>query len=432
MIGELARYVLADPYPFVIDLSKSRGMRIRTVDGQELFDWAGYYASKLIGHNPPELMRDKSYREKLFLAAGNKLANPDFLTPECLEYYRLIHSLAPRSMRGKGRPEVYTVNSGAEAIENLMKYFISLHAQKLVRKRKTAQTLRFLYFDQAFHGRTVFALNVTNLSHDPILTKGFSGIVPGNIQVPFPAYAPGEGEDTGVARAKRSLEIVEDALKRYGDEIVGIVVEPIQGAGGHRAAHPEFFRGLSRLAHRYGVNLGFDEVQTAGGQLGSFFAIDQFDLPHPPQAVACAKKLGNGVLYMLDTMDDEGVLDSTWGGSLADMVRFVREMKYVVKHRLIEKVPEKARVLREGLEGLSTRFPKQIFGVRGMGLYQGWSMANGKAKAEFIRRAREEEDLFLLGAGVDSIRLRPVLDVTVPEIRELLKKLERLLALKFA
>ena len=40
-------------------------------------------------------------------------------------------------------------------------------------------------------------------------------------------------------------------LKEHRGEIVGIIVEPIQGAGGHRVAEKEFFQGLSRLAHDY-------------------------------------------------------------------------------------------------------------------------------------------------------------------------------------
>ena len=69
---------------------------------------------------------------------------------------------------------------------------------------------------------------------------------------------------------------------------------------------------------------------------------DQLELPYPPQAIASAKKMGNGVLYMLESMDDEGVLDSTWGGNLADMVRFCQELKIVRDERLIEQVPAKA------------------------------------------------------------------------------------------
>ena len=46
---------------------------------------------------------------------------------------------------------------------------------------------RFIYFDNAFHGRTIFALNITQIPHDPLITEDFRGFVQGNLQVPFPA-----------------------------------------------------------------------------------------------------------------------------------------------------------------------------------------------------------------------------------------------------
>ena len=55
MMEELGRYVIADLYPFVVDLASCEGMWLGTVDGRRIFDWAGYYASKLIGHNHPGL-----------------------------------------------------------------------------------------------------------------------------------------------------------------------------------------------------------------------------------------------------------------------------------------------------------------------------------------------------------------------------------------
>ncbi|GAF88896.1 unnamed protein product, partial [marine sediment metagenome] len=273
----------------------------------------------------------------------------------------------------------------------------------------------------------VFALNVTQLDHDPIVTKDFRGIIPGNIQVPFPSTDTARPAGAARQRTSRSLQIVEYCLQTYGDEIVGIVVEPIQGAGGQRMAEPEFFRGLSDLAHRHGALLGFDEVQTAGGQTGSVFAIDQFDLPHPPQAVAVAKKFGNGAVFMLETMEDRGVLDSTWGGALADMVRFVQEMKIVRRERLIEQVPAKAAALVDGLRELERRHFDLMFNVRGMGLYQGFSMRKGEFKTRLQSIALNAEDLYLLGAGGQSIRFRPVLDVTIDEVRLMLEKLGRCL-----
>jgi L-lysine 6-transaminase len=426
MIEELKRYVVVEPHPFVVDLQKSEGMWLATRDGRRLFDWAGYYGAKLIGHNHP-LLYEPEYVTRLVRAANNKVANPDFLTEECLDYYRTIYELAPRCMLND-RLEVYAVNSGAEAVENMMKYLINLYLQRYTPDKRDGVRRRFIYFDQAFHGRTVFALNVTELKNAPVVTSGFQGINEGNIQVPFPAIDTDASEAENAARTEEALARVEAELQRYPGGVCGIVVEPLQGAGGHRVAQPEFYRGLSRLAHEYDVYLGFDEVQTAGGQTGTFFAVDQFELPYPPQAIAAAKKMACGVVYMLFPMEDRGVLDSTWGGTLADMVRFVQEMRIVWSERLIEAVPEKAKQLVAVLRRLAGEYADLITNVRGLGLYQGFSMRRAADKGLLIETALRNEDLLLLGAGLDSIRLRPNLSVTTEDIAEFGTRLERALA----
>ncbi len=425
MIRELQRYVIVEPEPFAVDLEASRGMYLATVDGQRIFDWGGYYGSKLIGHNHPGLY-EPEYLARLARAANNKTANPDFLTPECLEYYRLLHEIAPACMRND-RLEVYAVNSGAEAVENMMKYLLILHEEKLQARGEHVATRRFLYFERAFHGRTVFALNITRPMHDPIITREFQGFVPANVHVAFPSIDTSAPPERNAERTRHSLEIIEDCLARYGKEIVAVIVEPLQGAGGHRVAEPAFFRGLSELAHKHDVYLGFDEVQTAGGQTGTMFAIDQFDLPHPPQAVAVAKKFANGAVYMLYPMKNRGILDSTWGGNLADMVRFVQEMKIVSREKLLEQVPEKTRLLTEGINGLAARYKDLIFNIRGMGLYQGFSLRRETDLPRLREIALQQENMLLLGAGQQTIRLRPMLDVTNDEIRLMLEKLERCL-----
>jgi L-lysine 6-transaminase len=422
MLDELSRYVVASPYPFVIDLEKCHDAWLVTLEGREIFDWAGYFGSKLIAHNHPGLS-EPGYLRQLALAANNKTANPDFLTPQCLEYYRLLHELAPECMRDT-RLEVYAVNSGAEAVENMMKYFINLHHHRLRRAGKPPMPGRFIYFDQAFHGRTIFALNVTQSEDDPMITGDFHGFITGNIKVPFPFVDSSESDAANQRRTDESLTTVQKMLELFGEEIAGIIVEPLQGAGGHRVALPRFFTALSELAHRYGCYLGFDEVQTAGGQTGTFWAVDQFGLPHPPQAVASAKKLGNGVVYMLYPMQDQGVLDSTWGGSLADMVRFVREMKIVRQEKLIEQVPSKAARLRGGLERLCVAYPALLFNPRGLGLYQGFSLRPPLTKSIFLNAALEDESLLLLGAGTNSIRMRPSLSISIADIDMLIEKLE--------
>ncbi len=271
-----------------------------------------------------------------------------------------------------------------------MKYLINLHHHKQAAKGRAAKgrgdlSHRFISFDQAFHGRTVFALNITRLSNDPVATKDFHGIIKDNLTVPFP---------TDDASTNDCLAQLDALMTAHEGEIAGIILEPLQGAGGHRLAPARFYRELSTLCHRHDVAWGLDEVQTAGGQCGAVFSIDLFDVPYPPQAIAVAKKFGNGAVYMLNSMEDIGVLDSTWGGSLADMVRFVHEWQIVEDEGLLETVPAKTARLVAGLNGLVDRFPALISQVRGLGLYQGFTVNDKRNKGRLAELALETETCF--------------------------------------
>ncbi|MBF0362920.1 MAG: aminotransferase class III-fold pyridoxal phosphate-dependent enzyme [Oligoflexia bacterium] len=425
MLDELKDYFIEDPNPFAIDLSKSHGMWLATVDGVEIFDWCAIYASKLIGFNHPR-MREPHYIEKLITAANNKLSNPYYLTEDSLTFYRLIHKLKPKCMRGE-KVKVMTTNSGAEAVENMMKYLITLHRNRLLQENKTINCRRFVYFDKAFHGRTGFAINVTQVPHDPIITRDYGGIIANNIIVPFPDVDNDQSREENLKQVQRALEHIEFIFKVHGDEIVGIILEPIQGSGGQRVALPEFFVSLSELCHKYNVYMGIDEVQTAGGQTGEIFCIDLFNLPHSPQAVATAKKFANGVVYMNEQLKESGALDSTWCGSYVDMIRFMQEWKIVEDEKLIENVAQKSAYFEEKLLKLKKCFPQIISNVRGVGLYQGFSLANAKMKSRVFELSLNNENLFLFPAGERSIRFRPVLDVTIGDIDQLVEKLERVL-----
>ena len=425
MLAELGKYVIAEPYPFAIDLERCNHMTLVTVDGEELFDWAGYYGSKLLGHNHPGLY-EPEYLKRLSRAANNKVANPDFLTKECLDFYRLVYENAPEVMQNKDL-EVYVVNSGAEAVENMMKYLVAKYNQRCIAAGRIPGSRRFLYFDRAFHGRTVFALGITQ-TVDPVATKDFVGLTSGgNMKMPFPIYDSERSHEENLDSVNRCLEHVESILRHMAEDIVGIIIEPIQGAGGNRIALPEFFQGLSRLSEEYEVYLAFDEVQTGLGATGKMWAIDHFDLPHPPMAVASGKKWGNGILIMRESLDDIGVLDSTWGGNLADMVRVCHEMTIVKKEGLIERAALTGEILNEGLKRVIAKFDFAN-NVRGMGLYQGFSLDTPERKGKLIKIAREEFGLLLLGAGNRSIRTRPNLSVTKEDVERFLVMLERALA----
>ena len=89
--------------------------------------------------------------------------------------------------------------------------------------------------------------------------------------------------------------------------------------------------------------------------------------------------------------------------------------------------PDKAQQLVAGLEQLAREWPQLMYNIRGWGLYQGFSLHRVEDKGRLIQMALDEEDLLLLGAGTQSIRFRPPLDVSAADIELLLEKLRRLL-----
>lgn len=78
-----------------------------------------------------------------------------------------------------------------------------------------------------------------------------------------------------------------------------------------------------------------------------------------------------------------------------------------------------------GLERLAADYPMLIENPRGLGLYQGFSLHSSTSKSAFLDLALAQESLLMLGAGTNSIRLRPSLSITNDEIDLLIDKLHR-------
>ena len=91
-------------------------------------------------------------------------------------------------------------------------------------------------------------------------------------------------------------------------------------------------------------------------------------------------------------------------------------------------VKEKTLNLVGGLEGIASRHPGKISNVRGVGLYQGFTLHAPLTRKSFVDAALDRHSLLLMGAGTDSIRLRPNLSVTHKDINDLLTLLEDLVS----
>ena len=80
-----------------------------------------------------------------------------------------------------------------------------------------------------------------------------------------------------------------------------------------------------------------------------------------------------------------------------------------------------------GLRELEAKYYGLMSNVRGVGLYQGFSLETKELKSRLGEMALREEGLFLLGAGSRSFRTRPNLSVTEADIDLMLAMLGRCL-----
>src|SRR5262249_14785953 len=117
-------------------------------------------------------------------------------------------------------------------------------------------------------------------------------------------------------------------------------------------------------------------------------------------------------------------LNSTWGGNLVDMVRCQRYLEIMDEERLVERAARTGAVLLRGLQGLEQEFPGILSNSRARGLMCAIDAKAGDTRDAVANRLFDEGAV-LRGSGVESLRFRPPLDITEPEVAEGMEILRR-------
>ena len=393
-------------YEFVWDAGADAvGPFCTDVDGNVLLDFTSHVAAAPLGYNNPIL------REKLRafdLVDPLKIAGQDFYVsgsgpPEDPEFpgpTQLMDRLVAMTDH-YGMDRVFLSNSGAEAIENAIKICYAAGGH------------RAFTFEGAFHGRTLGALslNRSKAAH----RRGFPE-VPGVISLPYPAtqdeydhrwLTDGPGGNVVADKLHPDRGVIDP------DEVAFLILEPIQGEGGYRVAHPEFARDLEALRERYDLRIVADEIQSGLGRTGELWAIDHLNLT--PDVITSAKGLRVGATIARSELfpEETGRLSSTWGaGDLLAAMQGVLTIDIIHEQGLLENVRTRGRHLRNRLEELEF---ESIVDVRGRGLMLAVEF-DTKARRDAVLEAAFSRGLLTLGCGYKTLRLLPPLDVTEREI----------------
>jgi L-lysine 6-transaminase len=218
------------------------------------------------------------------------------------------------------------------------------------------------------------------------------------------------------AREAQALRQARAAFEEYPHDIACFIAEPIQGEGGDRHFRPEFFAKMRELCDEHDALFIVDEVQTGCGLTGTAWAYQQLGVQ--PDVVAFGKKTqvcgmmaGRRVDEVADNVFAVACrLNSTWGGSLVDMVRARRILEVIEADGLSQRATELGSHLRARLDGLAHDFPGLVLDPRGRGLMCAFSLPGTAERDELIRKLWQRA-VILLPTGARGVRFRPALTV---------------------
>ena len=372
--------------------ARGEGSWLYTTSGDKYLDFGSGIAVNALGHAHPRLI-------EALTGQAQKLWHTSNL-------YRVEgqETLAGRLVELTFADRVFFCNSGAEACEGAIKLarryqFVSGHPERN----------RIITFRGAFHGRTLATLaaggNEKYLEGVGPHASGFDHVAFGDHEALEKAISPGTA---------------------------AIMIEPIQGEGGVRALPPQCLRGLRELCDRHGLLLILDEVQTGIGRTGKLFAHEWAGIT--PDVMAVAKGLGGGfpVGAILATADaakgmTPGTHGSTFGGNPLAMAVAGAVLDVVTEPGFLDDVKQRALRLKQGLARLQDQFPQLVEDVRGEGLLIGLKLTARVQPSDAVKAASAEK-LLLAGAGDNTVRVLPPLNVSDADLADGVERLSRALS----
>jgi glutamate-1-semialdehyde 2,1-aminomutase len=208
-----------------IFMARGKGSKIYDIDGNEYIDYVLSWGPLILGHANGRVV------EALKKVAEN---GTSFGAPTLIE-----NELAKLVIERVPSIEIVRmVNSGTEA---------TMSALRLARGYTGRN--KILKFEGCYHGHG-----------DSLLIKAGSGVA--TLGLPDSPGVPESVAKNTITVPYNDLESVKYAFEQFGEDIAGVIVEPVAGNMGVVPPQPGFLEGLREITKEYGALLIFDEVMT--------------------------------------------------------------------------------------------------------------------------------------------------------------------------
>ncbi|HYB45932.1 MAG TPA: acetylornithine transaminase, partial [Streptosporangiaceae bacterium] len=321
-----------------VAISRGQGCRVWDADGREYLDLIAGIAVSSLGHAHPAVIEAVT-RQVAAVAHTSNL----FLHEREIELAERLLAL----LDAEGR--VFFANSGTEANEA---------AIKLVRRCQGPGRPVIVAAEHSFHGRTMGSLALTGKDS---IREPFG---PFGLAVRFVPFG-----DVGALRAA------------VGPDCAAVFLEPCLGEGGVVPAPQGYLRTAREACDQAGAMLVIDEVQSAIGRTGAWFAHQAEGVR--PDVLTLAKGLGGGLpigacvgFGDYGTGFAKGDHGSTFGGNPVACAAALAVLDTIERDGLLARVAATGERLAAGIDAVPHPL---VAGVRGRGLWLAVALTAARA-----------------------------------------------------
>lgn len=359
---------------------------------------------------------NKKYLDALAGIAVSTLghAHPKMVAAICEQAGKLIHTsnvvnvpqqaeLAEKLCKLANMSQAFFCSTGAEANEC---------AIKLARKYghdNNIENPQIIVTEKAFHGRTMATISASGSRK---VQAGFEPLVQGFLRVPF-----------------NNIQAIEE-LAEKNNNIVAVLLEPIQGEGGLNIPDTHYLPKLREICTKNKWLFMLDEVQSGIGRTGKWFGHQHYK-NCIPDVMSLAKGLGGGVPIgacltngIANNLFQFGNHGTTYGGNPLCCHVSKTVLDVIEQENLCENASRLGDKLIAGLKEVTKDLP-QVIDVRGQGLWVGVEL--NRPCRDILNIALKHGVLFSVTA-LNTIRLAPPLIYTDEHIEILLDKLPKIIS----
>jgi ornithine--oxo-acid transaminase len=375
------------PIPVVI--KKGYKCKLWDIEDKEYFDFLSAYSAVNQGHCHPKIINTLIEQSQHLTLTSRAFYNDKLGIYEkyITEYF--------------GYDRILPMNTGVEAGETAIK----LCRKWGYTKKKIEKNNAIIIFVQGnFWGRTLAAISS---STDPESYSEFGPFMPGYKIIPYNDIP--------------SLE-----LELLNPNVVGFMVEPIQGEAGIIIPDTGYLNKAYNLCKKYNVLFIADEVQTGLGRTGKLLACDYENIK--PDILILGKALSGGILPVSAVLANNDIMltikpgqhGSTYGGNPLACAVAITALQVIKDENLVENSYIMGNYLRKKLEAIKLN-SSIIKEIRGKGLLNAIEIIDKEDLAWDICLMLKEEGLLAKPTHGNIIRLAPPLIITKKEINKCCK-----------